>query len=106
MTANKFIILMYLRGFPAEWIVICALNGATPPIWEVDGGQIVYEASNSKTGIMCVRNWGKPEYKFEEEGEERDGYFFPRKTNIRKNVPVYLFSTRIPLRRNAVNPYE
>lgn len=39
---------------------------------------------------MCAE-LGKPEYKFEEEGEERDGYF-SRKTNIGKDVPVYLLA--------------
>lgn len=72
---------------------------------EVDGGQIVYEGVPFKNRVYVCAELGKPEYKFEEEGEERDGYFF-RKTNIRKNVSVYFFSPGIPLRRNAVNPYE
>lgn len=72
---------------------------------EVDGGQIVYDVAQFKNRVYVCAELGKPEYKFEEEGEERDGYF-SRKTNIGKDVPVYLFSPRIPLRRNAVNPYE
>lgn len=72
---------------------------------EVDGGQIVYEGMQFKNRVYVCSELGKPEYKFEEEGEERDGYF-SRKTNIGKNVSVYLFSPRIPLRRNAINPNE
>ena len=48
---------------------------------QMDGGRIVY-----KNGVVEFRNtlWlqtqlGKPEYTFNEEGETRDGYFFPEK---------------------------
>lgn len=44
---------------------------------EVDGGQIVYEGVQFKNRVYVCSELGKPEYKFEEEGEERDGYFFP-----------------------------
>ncbi|MFR8762171.1 MAG: hypothetical protein ACLVFT_05135, partial [Megasphaera lornae] len=46
---------------------------------EVDGGQIVYEGVPFKNRVYLCTELGKPEYKFEEEGEERDGYFFPEK---------------------------
>ena len=46
---------------------------------EVDGGQIVYEGVQFKNRVYVCAELGKPEYKFEEEGEERDGYFFPEK---------------------------
>ena len=46
---------------------------------EVDGGQIVYEGVQFKNRVYVCSELGKPEYKFEEEGEERDGYFFPEK---------------------------
>lgn len=49
----------------------------------MDGGRIVYADAN---GVNLYRNtlWlatqlGKPEYPFEEEGETRDGMFFPEK---------------------------
>ena len=46
---------------------------------EVDGGQIVYDVAQFKNRVYVCAELGKPEYKFEEEGEERDGYFFPEK---------------------------
>ena len=72
---------------------------------EVDGGQIVYEGVPFKNRVYLCTELGKPEYKFEEEGEERDGYF-SRKNKYRKRHSGLSFSPRIPLRRNAVNPYE
>jgi hypothetical protein len=44
-----------------------------------DGGQIVYEQTYYRNYLYLDAEIGKPEYKFEEEGEERDGYFFPEK---------------------------
>lgn len=44
-----------------------------------DGGQIVYEQIYYRNYLYLDAEIGKPEYKFEEEGEERDGYFFPEK---------------------------
>lgn len=63
---------------------------------EVDGGQIVYEGVPFKNRVYLCTELGKPEYKFEEEGEERDGYFFPEKQISEKTfrfiflVPEYL----------------
>ena len=44
-----------------------------------DGGQIVYNNPNYINRLYLCTELGKPEYKFEEEGEERDGFFFPEK---------------------------
>ena len=44
-----------------------------------DGGQIVYTNPKYKNRLYLCTQLGKPEYVFEEEGEERDGYFFPEK---------------------------
>lgn len=52
--------------------------------WDVenlvfDAGQIVYEEPDFKNTLYLCTELGKPEYEFEEDGEERDGYFFPEK---------------------------
>lgn len=44
-----------------------------------DAGQIVYKNPNFKNVLYLNTELGKPEYVFEEDGETRDGYFFPEK---------------------------
>lgn len=44
-----------------------------------DAGRIVYKNPQFKNVLYLKTELGKPEYVFEEEGEERDGYFFPEK---------------------------
>lgn len=44
-----------------------------------DAGRVVYENPRFKNTLYLCAELGKPEYEFEEEGEERDGYFFPEK---------------------------
>lgn len=46
---------------------------------EYEGGQIVYSGIPFKNVVYLCSELGKPEYVFEEEGEKRDGYFFPEK---------------------------
>lgn len=53
-----------------------------------DGGQIVYRNPTFSNRLYLCTELGKPEYKFEEEGEERDGLFFPEKQISEK---VYKF---------------
>lgn len=48
----------------------------------MDDGMIVYRYANNtqyKNVVYLMTDIGKPEYIFEEEGETRDGYFFPIK---------------------------
>lgn len=52
--------------------------------WDVedfvmDAGTIVYKNPAFKNTLYLCTDIGKPEYIFEEEGETRDGYFFPTK---------------------------
>lgn len=54
-----------------------------------DAGTIVYTAPNYKNVLYLCSDIAKPEYNFEEEGETRDGYFFPTKQISEK---VYHFS--------------
>lgn len=44
-----------------------------------DAGQIVYQNPKFHYVLYLCTELGKPEYTFEEEGETRDGYFFPEK---------------------------
>ena len=44
-----------------------------------DAGQIVYTNPAYKNTLYLNTELGKPEYEFEEEGQDRDGYFFPEK---------------------------
>lgn len=44
-----------------------------------DAGQIVYTNPVYKNTLYLCTELGKPEYEFEEEGQDRDGYFFPEK---------------------------
>lgn len=53
-----------------------------------NGGQIVYRNPTYSNRLYLCTELGKPDYKFEEEGEERDGMFFPEKQISEK---VYKF---------------
>jgi len=44
-----------------------------------DAGQIVYTNPTYKNTLYLCTELGKPEYEFEEEGQDRDGYFSPEK---------------------------
>lgn len=44
-----------------------------------DAGLIVYDNPRFKNFLYLCVELGKPDYQFEEEGEERDGYYFPEK---------------------------
>lgn len=58
-----------------------------------DAGQIVYQNPGFRNVLYLCAEVGKPEYKFEEEGEERDGYFFPEKQISEK---TYKFTILAP----------
>ena len=58
-----------------------------------DGGCIVYQGVRYRNVLYLNTQIGKPEYKFEEEGENRDGYFFPEKQISEK---VYKFTFAAP----------
>lgn len=44
-----------------------------------DSGMIVYQNPTFKNRLYLATELGKPDYTFEEEGETRNGYFFPEK---------------------------
>ena len=45
----------------------------------MDDCAIVYSVNDFKNRLYLISDLAKPEYPFEEEGETRDGYFFPTK---------------------------
>ena len=45
----------------------------------MDGCRIVYQNPRFINRLYFAQEIGKPEYQFDEEGEERDGFFFPAK---------------------------
>ena len=50
----------------------------------MDAGTIVYKNPAFKNVLYLQSDLAKPEYPFEEEGETRDGYFFPTKQTSEK----------------------
>ena len=56
-------------------------------------GHIFYNGNTFKNRIYIPTQVGKPDYDFTEEGEKRDGYFFPEKQVSEK---VYKFSFLAP----------
>lgn len=60
---------------------------------DFDSGLVIYKAPSFKHILYLNTDIGKPEYKFEEEGKERDGYFFAEKQLSEK---VYKFAFIAP----------
>ena len=58
-----------------------------------DSGQIVYQKPAFKNRLYLNVELGKPDYQFNEEGDNRDGYFFPEKQISEK---TYKFTTLAP----------
>lgn len=46
---------------------------------QFEGGQIIYDTPRFHNYLYFSTELGKPEYTFTEEGEQRDGYYFPEK---------------------------
>lgn len=58
-----------------------------------DGGRICYKQAGFHNELYFASEIGKPEYTFNEEGENRDGYFFPEKQISEK---TYKFTILAP----------
>lgn len=54
------------------------------------GGHIEYIKGTYKNKVYLCTQVGKPDYDFEEEGEERDGYFFPEK-QVSEKIYKFVF---------------
>ena len=84
-----------------------------------DDGAIVYNSPTFKNVLYLCAEIGKPEYVFEEDGEKRDGYFFPEKQVSEKTykftflAPEYLCDAMRIIRMSDIvkvtsnkQPYE
>ena len=58
----------------------------------MDAGVIVYKNPDFVNVLYLCTDVAKPEYIFEEEGEERDGYFFPEKQISEKRYHFQFFA--------------
>lgn len=59
----------------------------------MDGGTIVYKNPSFKNRLYLMSDIAKPEYDFEEEGESRDGYFYPIKQISKKTYRFSFFAS-------------
>ena len=59
----------------------------------MDAGTIVYKNPAFKNVLYLQADLAKPEYPFEEEGENRDGYFFPTKQISEKRYRFNFFAS-------------
>ena len=59
----------------------------------MDAGAIVYKNPTFKNVLYLDSSIAKPEYPFEEEGETRDGYFFPIKQISEKHYRFKFFAS-------------
>ena len=59
----------------------------------MDAGTIVYTNPSFKNVLYLKADLAKPEYQFEEEGENRDGYFFPTKQISEKRYRFAFFAS-------------
>lgn len=58
----------------------------------MDAGRIVYDNNIFKNRLYLRADLAKPEYEFEEEGETRDGYFYPTKQISKKKYNFHFFA--------------
>ena len=58
-----------------------------------DAGVIVYKDPAYRNALYLDADIAKPEYTFEEEGESRDGYFFPSKMISQKRFRFHFFAS-------------
>ena len=84
---GRYYLMLYLGG-PHYSEIFTVVNDIEPYLkitwWDLDdftmdAGTIVYKNPAFKNVLYLKSDLAKPEYPFEEEGETRDGYFFPTK---------------------------
>lgn len=82
--------------------IFTVVNDITPYLkiewWDVadftmDAGTIVYTEPAFKNVLYLQADIAKPEYTFDEEGENRDGYFFPTKQISEKKYRFAFFAS-------------
>ena len=97
--------LMLFFGYAFYSDVFTVVNDITPYLkiewWDLqdftmDAGTIVYKYANGtqfKNVLYLQADIAKPEYTFDEEGENRDGYFFPTKQISEKKYRFAFFAS-------------
>lgn len=95
-----YMMLVLDRSYYSE--VFTVVNDITPYLkiqwydtddFVMDAGTIVYRNPTFKNVLYLDSSIAKPEYPFEEEGETRDGYFFPIKQISEKHYRFKFFAS-------------
>lgn len=88
MSNGRYYISAVINGVTYYSDIYTVVNDIQPYLkiawWDLadftmDAGTIVYTSPAFKNVLYLQADLAKPEYPFEEEGETRDGYFFPSK---------------------------
>ena len=88
MLNGRYYLEAYVNTIPYYSEIFTVVNDIQPYLkltwWDeedftMDAGTIVYENPDFKNELYLQADLAKPEYPFEEEGDTRDGYFFPVK---------------------------
>lgn len=94
--------LMMVWGYALYSEIFTVVNDIQPYLkitwWDIedftmDAGTIVYTNPLFKNVLYLKADLAKPEYPFEEEGENRDGYFFPTKQISEKRYRFAFFAS-------------
>ena len=70
-------------------MVICALNGATPPIWRLTADKSFTRASNSKTGFTCVPSWENRNISLRKRAKNGTGIFSRKNKYLKRRSGLY-----------------
>lgn len=103
---GRYYIQLSMTGGAGTWYseIFTVVNDIEPYLklewWDIDdfsmdAGTIVYKYANGtqfKNVLYLPSDIAKPEYVFEEEGENRDGYFFPTKQISEKRYRFNFFA--------------
>lgn len=88
MENGRYYLQMVVNGITYYSDIFTVVNDISPYLkiswWDLDdfvmdAGTIVYKNPEFRNVLYLQSDIAKPEYVFEEEGETRDGYFFPAK---------------------------
>ena len=102
MANGRYYLTMTVNGTTYYSEVFTVVNDIEPYLeiewWNVedfvmDAGTVVYTEPAFKNKIFLQADIAKPEYLFEEEGETRDGYFFPTKQISEKRYRFSFFAS-------------
>lgn len=94
--------LMMVWGYALYSEIFTVVNDIQPYLkitwWDeqdftMDAGTIVYTNPLFKNVLYLKADLAKPEYPFEEEGENRDGYFFPTKQISEKRYRFHFLAS-------------